>query len=445
MAGIAFINRKEEMQIFNDALQDLLSRNRLLRTPVIGFYGIEGIGKSQILLEVMQECDKNNVAYIKSQVDKSWQVEGLITNFRTLYAKFKQQPSLPEEPPGALQLLIQSTKTFLEQEPLVMLLDSIDLAGEYQLERLEHVLSELLFYNNLLVILTSCRDISFERDKSVARKLKTMLVRPFTRTYTEEYIASTGYTLSSTLSDMIFQWTRGYPLAMQVMLEAITNQRLEPTNQQQRKELIEYIVDHVINQRILAGIEGEDLKWFQTMLSLLAVPRRFNLVIMQNLIERFAPEARLASSLAYMTLPKKIIQTTSALSWDLKKAGFAIDDSLRNLLLLQLRFTHVKRYYSIHRFLAELNRSNAEAVTGSDRIRYQQEYLYHLAYSGNPRQVPSLVRGTVVKILQDAQSQPDQLLQFREEFQLDDELKEALGINVTIVLDLIEHETSAEE
>jgi hypothetical protein len=445
MGSVAFINRTEEMHIFHEMLRDLLRRNRLLRTPVIGLYGIEGIGKSQILLEMMQECKKNNIACIKSEVDRSWQVEELITSFRAFYTKYTQQSFLPEESLDNLQHLIQRTKTFLEQEPLVMLLDSIDLAGEDQRERLEYLLSELLFYNNLVVILTSSRDISFEHDKSVARKLKTIPVRPFTRTDTEEYMARMGYVLPSPLSDMVFQWTRGYPLALQVMLEAMTQRQLEPTHQRQRKELIDYIIDRVINQRILAGREGEDLTWFQTMLRLLSVPRRFNLVIMQRLIERFAPEARLASSLAYMTLPKKIIQATSGLSWDLKKAGFAMDDSLRNLLLLHLRFTNLRRYHAIHRFLAELNRAHAEEVTGSDRIRYQQEYLYHLASDGNQRLMPSLVRETIVNIVQDAQSQPDRLLQFREAIQLDDELKEALGMHMTLVLDLLEHRTSAQE
>jgi len=445
MGSVAFINRKEEMRVFHDILKDLSSRDRLLRTPVIGLYGIEGMGKSHILLEMMQECEKKNVACMKSEVDKSWQVEGLITAVRALYAKYQPQPFLLEEFPQTLQLLIQQTKTFLEQEPLVILVDSIDLAGEHQLERLEHVLGELLLYNNLVVILTSNRNISFERNKSVARKLRTIPVQPFTRMYTEEYIASTGYVLTSTLSDTVFRWTRGYPLALQVMLEAMTEQHLEPTHQQQRKELIEYIVDRVMNQRILARIRGEDVPWFQTMLPLLAVPRRFNLVILQRLIERFVPEARLASSLAYMTLPKKIIQATGGLRWDLKKAGFAMDDSLRNLLLLQLRFTDIRRYHAVHRFLAELNRSHAEEVSGSDRTRYQQEYLYHLAHSGRQRLMPSLVEDTIVKVIQDAQSQPERLIRFREDIQFDEELKEALGTHMALVFHLLEHAPSAEE
>lgn len=445
MGSVAFINRKEEMQVFHDILRDLSSRERLLRTPIIDLYGIAGIGKSQLLLEMMQECEKKNVACMKREIDKSWQVEGLITDVGAVSATYRPQALLLEESPGTLQFLIERTKTFLEQESLVILLDSIDLAGERQLERLEYVLGELLLYNNLVVILTSTRDLSFTQNRAVARKLRIMPVRPFTRTSTEEYLASSGYTLTSALADTVFRWTRGYPLALQVMLQAMTEQHLEPTNQHQRKALIEYIVERVINQRILMGIKGEDVQWFQTILRLLSVPRRFNLVILQRLIERFAPEARLASSLAYMTLPKRIIQATGGLRWDLKKAGFAMDDSLRNLLLLQLRFTNIRRYHAIHRYLAELNHAHAEEVSGSDRTRYQQEYLYHLANSGHHQSMPSLLEDTILNVVQDAQSQPERLIQFREDIQFDDELQEALGIHLARVLHLLGHESSAEE
>jgi RecA/RadA recombinase len=444
MERVTFINRDQEIKVIDDAFDDLLSQNRLLRTPIIDFYGIEGIGKTQILQRVIQKCQENDVPYINSNVSKEWQVEGLLIDFDNIPVKYKQQLFPLQDAKSTLQQFIEYTKAFLERKPLVMLLDSIDSADEHQLERLENMLSELLSGNNLVVILTSRRDVSFEHEKSVARKLKTISVQPFNRLYTDAYLDSTGSTLSPKIRDLIFTWTRGYPLAMQVMVEAITERALLSISRQQQKELIEHIVNRVINERILADVEQGELKWFQTILSLLAVPRRFNLVIMQKLIERFEPNLKLASSLAYIALPKRIVQATSALSWDLKKAGFAVNDSVRNILLIQLSITRSKHHRTVHQFLAELNHSNAAEVTGTDRIRYQQEYLYHSAKSVAKQQLPSLLKTTIGQIMQEAQDQPDQLVQFREEFKRDDELKEALGEHVAIVLDLIDSETSAE-
>jgi hypothetical protein len=405
-----FINRETELRLIDSALDDLLDRERLLRTPIIDFYGIKGIGKTRLLNATIQKCDAKQIPCITIAID--------------------------QDPP--IEQSIADAKTRLKQGSLVMLFDSVDATNERQIVQLEKMLNELVIHNNLFIILTSNGSVSFKQGKSIERKLTTFLLEPFDYANSNLYLDSLDYTLKPDIRDLIFEWTHGYPLAMEVIVEAITEKMIDPTNDQGKKELITFVVEQVINKGILAKVKPDELAWFQTTLNLLAVPRRFNLVIMQKLIEYFEPELKLASSLSYIVLPKRIFQATGMLDWNIAKAGFALDDSIRHILLLQLKMLHPHRYHEINSFLAEVNWSNTIETSGSDRVRYQLEYLYHSANSVEEKQLAPLLETTIQQIILDAKNAPDQLIQFREEFILDNELKEALGTYAIHVLDQVE-------
>lgn len=148
---------------------------------------------------------------------------------------------------------------------------------------------------------------------------------------------------------------------------------------------------------------------------------------MQRLIEFFEPEFKLENSLAYIGMPKRIAQATGALSWSLSKAGFAIDEPVRKILLLQMKTEDEQRYFEINTFLANLNLKSASVVSGSDRIRYQREYLYHSANSADRQNLSSIIEETVQQIIQDSEKAPDDLIQFNKEFLQDDDLRTTLG------------------
>src|SRR5207248_4673852 len=64
------VNRDEELQTIEGALDTLLDRKRLLRTPIIEFYGVEGIGKTILLKEVLQRCRGRHLEPIWLDKDK---------------------------------------------------------------------------------------------------------------------------------------------------------------------------------------------------------------------------------------------------------------------------------------------------------------------------------------------------------------------------------------
>ncbi|HYT42480.1 MAG TPA: hypothetical protein VEP90_09045, partial [Methylomirabilota bacterium] len=234
---------------------------------------------------------------------------------------------------------------------------------------------------------------------------------------------------------MIFDWTRGYPLAMTVITNAILNKQLDFSTEQNQRRLIEILMQEVIKKNLLADVTThEDQNRLQTLLALFSIPRRFNLILMQDLIKKFAPQYQLESSLAYLTLPSDINKVTSVLNWSMERAGYCIEAPIRNLFLLQYRVEQPHQYVEIHIFLAEKNLSFAGEVTGSDRSRYMREFFYHLAYGENEALVRENLTQQIERLTQlQAQERNNLLpslesfLQFYEEFQQDVELKEALG------------------
>jgi hypothetical protein len=151
---------------------------------------------------------------------------------------------------------------------------------------------------------------------------------------------------------------------------------------------------------------------------------------MQELIEEFEPDLKRQSGLSYMSLPRTLNQNTDVLSWNMLKAGYALDTSVRNVFLLKNRIENRERFLAIHRFLAGLNKRLAEGVPGSDRIRYLREYLYHSAITSDAQEIEQIIREIVGLIANESASLFEQ---FHEEFLQDEELKDALGEQTLLV------------
>lgn len=427
---VSFVNRVSELSLIEEAFRDLLNE-RPLSTPIIDFYGVEGIGKTSILTRVIEKCVEHTIPYISADADQD--LPQFSKKIRAQIQEYPTTSSLKDfERAGPVELI----RALLEQGPLVLLLDAVDTTNEEQLLQIENLLRDLLLYKNLFVVLTSRRSISFEHDKSVARKLLIFPVQPLDREGTELYLDSIDFPADSPLRQTIFEWTRGYPLAMNAMVQAL-DEGITPAQEQGRQDLMTRIVESVISKGLLAQVKTEDPAWIKTALNLLAVPRRFNLVIMQKLIERFEPALRLGTSMAYMTLPKRIARSTGVIGWNLARAGFAIDKPVRNILLLQLKIGQPERYYELHSFLARMNWQNASEVAGTDRIRYQREYLYHSVNSVEESLLPQTVQSAMKEIIQDAEQNPGQLAQFLAEFLQDNDLQEDLSIHVNIIMVMI--------
>src|SRR6266581_8212985 len=68
----AFANRDLEVGRIEDAVTTLLDKQRLLRDPIIEFYGIEGIGKTTLLQKLRDRwSDRSDLSCVWTDIDKN--------------------------------------------------------------------------------------------------------------------------------------------------------------------------------------------------------------------------------------------------------------------------------------------------------------------------------------------------------------------------------------
>ena len=429
----SFVNRETALKYIDDAFITLQDKKRLLRTPIMDFYGVKGIGKTLFLKKVQQRCQEEQLRCIwldasQSNPDRARAIALQVQQYGVTLPFEDDDDHSPYQSASAMRVLL------LQREPVVMLCDALDTNDKDRQKWLEILLRELTDDENLFVVLASRRDLTFENERSLARKLTTIPLPPFDRAACEAYFNAADNPIEPEIRTIIFTWTRGYPLALNIMTQAVAS-GLDPHKEQDQKEIITLLTDQVLRQSLLARVDPAEQNRYLTILSLLSIPRHSNLVIMQDLIEQFAPQLKRENSLAYFGLPREINQTTEVLHWNINGAGFSVDAPVRALFLLKLRIEQPEMYYAIHRFLAQTNRQWAADVSGIDQVRYLREYLYHGVCSADPATLGQFLTATVQEI---AEKFPDSLTPLLEEIAQDDEFKELLGAHLHKVESLMQ-------
>lgn len=416
-----FVNREKELNLIEDAVQALLDRHRLLRTPVIEIYGVGGMGKTALLKQVEQYCDHNNLPCIFLDI------RHISVNLEyDLIAQISQH--LQSQQAIAEQSVISVAHTLLRESSAVMIFDAVDAASPEQLDLLQSLLYEFIDKEKLFFIFASKKALpSLQKEQSVARKLTLLPLQSLSREHCEHFLTSEATQFGVETRNLIFEWTKGYPLAMNVMIAAI-NSGLDAHSEQGKTQILEKLKKEVIDQEILGDIETTKRAYYYSALQLFSLPRRFSIVIMQDLIEAFSPELRRDGVLAYLSLPRNICDTTNVMHWNMVRAGYAVDAPIRTLLLLILKQEQPDLYFAIHLFLARKNLELAQKVSGSDRVRCLHEYLYHLA------QGQTLSEQSLAEVAETVSREtPEVFVQFSEELAQDYELREALGQQLPVV------------
>ncbi len=402
-----FVNREAELSLIDDAVRMLQDGQFLPGNAIVEFCGIHGIGKTTLLQQIEETCHTRQVLCERRDIGEI-----------------------------SAQFLAESVQKLLAQEkPVVVILDSFDTGRGKELGEFELKLRDLIFqYNNLFIVLASKSAYRFDNTRSIAGELRIYPLKPLSREDSLSYLDDIGQEIPLDVRELIYMWTQGYPLAMNLMVDAVLTQHLDPRVPQDQKTLVAMITDKVINQNLLASIlaNSDGLDYFHKLLSILSIPRSFNLVIMQEMIEQYAPEYALESSLAYITQPKNINKVVDVINWDMRQSGYCIDVSVRNLFLLKLRIENQELYTEMNKYLAEMNKRFALEVPGSDSIRYLREYLYHFAKSGETAGSPETLLEELDQLVK--KDSPDQFLRLYEEFWLDKDLRETLGSNARDVV-----------
>jgi len=440
-----FINRNSELQLINNAFDALVDNDRLLNTPIIDFFGVDGIGKTSVLRQIQLLCDQRDISciWLDANDDRSRFLQNISEQMQ-MYTLAIEQITDNTHKSFSTSSAQAIKKLLAKKPPVVVLLDSVDVTSEQQSDWIETMLRDVIEDTKLCVVLASKQKLSFERDWSMARKLTLFQLKPLDHAHSELYLSRFKQTMPDSTKNLIFEWTHGYPLAMDAMLNTITENNFDLEKDEDQRKLVDIISKRVIDDQILAKVEPAKLVHYRDSLALLSFPRRFNLLIIQELFTQFAPSlaSEFKSKLAYMALPGDLKQNTNVLYWDPPRAGFTIDQAVRHIFLLKQKIEQKERFIEIHAFLAQKNKELMNVVTGSDRMRYLREYLYHSICSVDAHALAKIVEEVVQKIL--PTSTIEEIIQFIEEFAVDEDLHEALGSNVSVIDTFIEENKKRE-
>ena len=458
------INRGKELTLIQHALDALRSNNNTpLNTPIINFFGIDGIGKTRILQEISARCRGNDLLCL--ELDGSQTTTNISRAILLQTKKYRQrspQQNTPKKRDSQSQT-VNAIKSTLNSTPVVILFDSIDASNNTLINWIKITFSDifhaLMEHNNLFIVLMSKQQVIFEDDWFMTRKLTPFPLKPLDHNNSRFYLDSLVETrqlplspqesnrsdsssyrdaLDENTSKFILQWTRGYPLAMEVMTKAIFQQHFDIEQTVDQQQLITLIIEEVIDKKVLAHVEPSLLDWYKAHYLLLSIPRRFNLIIMQELLETFGYPLieKLQSKLEYIGLPKRLSPNIEILRWDTQKAGYTLDASIRNILLIYQQIYNNSLFINVNLYLVNRNWEIAQEVfgSGSDCIRYFLEYLYHSALCSDTRTAETNSETMLHKL---SEASLDVRMQFYQKFVYDTELLEVLAKHHPSVLRLI--------
>ncbi len=340
-----FVNREAELDFIKNHYIALLEENKPIRPQFIQFYGVGGIGKTTILKKIQTECNKKQLfpiwtdashkpAFIAEEIIKQ------VQNFGIVLSTQSQGDEIDKS--------VEATRAILRHGPTVFLIDALDHENEEHFRWIEELLHRFTEDSKLFFILASKKVISFEHTMAIARKLKTFLLKPFTRNNCSRYISLLAPESTQETQNLIYKWTGGYPLAVNMMTQTIERDHLDFSKEADQLRTLNVITEMVINRGVLANVAQDeaDLLWYQTMLSLFSVPRRFNLSLMQKMMERFAKQYKLSSSLGYIDLPRRLNKKADVLAWNQDKAGFSMEAAIRPIFLTKQRIEEPQKYKS---------------------------------------------------------------------------------------------------
>src|SRR5256885_13811171 len=120
-----FVNREKELQQIEESVEILQDEQRLVKTPIFEFSGLQGIGKTTLLQQIKDLCDRRGLSCIVKNAEH-------ITDH-----DFKQ-----------VELLLKT-------QPTAMILDSLDSASSEQFQTIGTKLSDLIENTRLFVVLAS--------------------------------------------------------------------------------------------------------------------------------------------------------------------------------------------------------------------------------------------------------------------------------------------------
>ncbi|RAQ94309.1 ATP-binding protein [Thermogemmatispora tikiterensis] len=428
------INREDEQRQLSTILQALRQphRNQGQSWPIVHLSGVAGIGKTTLLRQVQQQARALRLPVLWGAVQPGAPIDAVVSQL--LPALPSPPPSLssgaghgpgPDHPTPGLAQLIPGLRLLVQQQgAAVLLLDDVESDDASQLRWLVALLDALGKQTPLLLVLAAAAPLPWSWQSVLSRPVLLLELGPLDRVSSALLLDRHAPTLAPEVRALALNWADGYPLALVVLAEALRDGRLDPRQPADRARLREQLTERVLRQGVLGTLPPAERPAVEQLLRLLAVPRRFTAMLLQDLIEQFAPEWRQSDPFAYFFLPQRLAAGTHALHWQFERAGYVVSAPVRHLLQILWQEEAPSQWRQLQRWLAAFQERLTERASGPERIRSLADQLAYRLLSEEPtrrgEQLPSLL----ASLRQEPQAVS---LQVVAALQQDQELQLALG------------------
>jgi hypothetical protein len=427
-----FVDREQEIEFINNKIKALKNRQRLFEFMVI-LWGIPGMGKTRLLKQVVNTAEKEGITALlidcQNEQDSLCWVQEIADRFFQGDKYLRQWTNDNAITDSFIEKFLES----LESRPFVLLFDNVHWLDKVSQGILETILLKTIpNHNNQLLIVVAGR-LEIRWDSFELRRRS--LLHTLTSFPKSEHHKLLSYPHNSVLGDKVFSVTRGYPLASALtsdwlkQLRVSANDLTESNFVDYEQALVIELSNKIIKTYILNGIEGEQNQLVYKLLRYLSPLRRFDEVIIVDVLTKLGGDfvnIDVLSSRAYIRL---LAAKTYLIKWDRVRQAYAIDEPVRLLLNLELKYNSLQELITIHDVMRKWYQSKSQTVL------YLIEQIFHSAWyyglSGLCARLEHYVNdiGSII----DAYSQTDRT-HFYEELAKDEELAEALGMTLYNVL-----------
>src|SRR5579859_1925213 len=133
------------MRLIDDAFQALQNdKEALLRTPILDFFGVEGIGKTAILRQIEQRCRRQRQNCIWIDASKHNPSRHLSRELLHQLQQYNIPLAQQNEHEDPLQQSVDATRALLQRGTAVLLLDSVDASNDEAVRWIETLLSKVI-------------------------------------------------------------------------------------------------------------------------------------------------------------------------------------------------------------------------------------------------------------------------------------------------------------
>jgi len=351
-----FVGRKEQINLVEERI-GIIQYGGSVFQAVVNFHGVVGIGKTVLLRELEERVSDKRLPY--AFVD---------------FTDPQDQVALRE---------IATNLTGDHNGPAVLFLDTLEKADPELLDWMEdEVISPLIRTDRALVIAASRAPHRWKRFE-VRRRAHPARLDPFDERTTRKQLPKRY----SALAAEVMRLTYGHPFGNVQVFQSILKIEQEIGRpfkctdfDEYRARLVQELVDQLIEQIVMQDVPSDIRHAYRVV----ALARHFDVNVLRRLLTRFVQDPFADKSAAYFLGVVGAMVKTTLVEWRSDRRGYALDDTIRGMLALNVKLTNQKLYQEINQDLIGLYDEWIGRVP-ENRSGFIIERLYHEVRLQNAR------------------------------------------------------------